>query len=99
MALEPDLSTVAADRVEYTCPMHPEVVQDGPGACPICGMALEPRTVTADEPPNPELADMTRRIWLAVLLGLPVFVLTMGDMILGMGLGGASTCASATGSA
>jgi P-type Cu+ transporter len=88
MALEPDLSTVPAARVEYTCPMHPDIVRDAPGACPICGMALEPRTVTADEGPNPELVDMTRRTWIAVLCGLPVFLLAMGDMIFGMGLGG-----------
>ncbi len=88
MALEPDLSTVPATRVEYTCPMHPEIVRDAPGSCPICGMALEPRTVTLDEQPNPELADMTRRFWGAAALGLPVFVLSMGDMVLGMGLGG-----------
>src|SRR5262245_37376737 len=47
--------------VEYTCPMHPEIVRDRPGACPICGMALEPRTITLDEGPNPELVEMTRR--------------------------------------
>jgi Cu+-exporting ATPase len=88
MALEPDLSTLPATRVEYTCPMHPEIVRDEPGACPICGMALEPRTVTAEEPPNPELVDMTRRLKVGALLGLPVFVLAMGDMLLGMGLGG-----------
>ena len=88
MALEPDLSTTPQTRVEYTCPMHPEVVRPGPGSCPICGMALEPRTVLVEEGPNPELVDMTRRLWVAVLLGLPVFVLTMGDMLLGMGFGG-----------
>ena len=88
MALEPDVPIAAATRVEYTCPMHPEIVRDAPGACPICGMALEPRTVTLDEAPNPELVDMTRRMWTAALLGLPVFVLAMGDMVLGMGLGG-----------
>ena len=99
MALEPDLSTLPATRVEYTCPMHPEIVRDEPGACPICGMALEPRTVAADEPPNPELADMTRRFTVAALLGAPVFLLTMGDMVFGMGLGGASMRASPTGSA
>ena len=60
-----------------------------PGACPICGMALEPRTVSSlDDGPNPELTDMTRRFWIAALLGLPVFLLAMGDMVLGMGLGG-----------
>ena len=48
----------------YTCPMHPEIRQVGPGSCPICGMALEPETVTADAGPNPELADMTRRFWI-----------------------------------
>ena len=88
MALEPALATPPAARVEYTCPMHPEIVRDAPGACPICGMALEPRTVAADEPPNPELVDMTRRLWTATALGLPVFLLAMGDMVLGMGLGG-----------
>ena len=88
MALEPDLSTLPATRVEYTCPMHPEIVRAEPGACPICGMALEPRTVTLAEPPNEELLDMTRRFKLAALLGAPVFLLTMGDMLLGMGLGG-----------
>lgn len=88
MALEPDLATLPVARVEYTCPMHPEIVREGPGACPICGMALEPRTVTLAEPPNAELADMTRRMWIAAALTLPVFVLAMGDMILGMGLGG-----------
>ena len=88
MALEPDLSTVPTTRVEYTCPMHPEIVRDAPGACPICGMALEPRTVTLEEAPNDELIDMTRRMWVAAALTLPVFVLAMGDMVLGMGLGG-----------
>jgi Cu+-exporting ATPase len=88
MALEPDLSTVPATRVEYTCPMHPEIVRDRPGACPICGMALEPRSVTIDEVENPELTDMTRRFKAAAMLGAPVFVVAMGDMFLGMGLGG-----------
>ncbi|HET9265525.1 MAG TPA: heavy metal translocating P-type ATPase [Vicinamibacterales bacterium] len=88
MALEPDLSTAPPTRVEYTCPMHPEIVRDDPGACPVCGMALEPRTVTVEELPNPELIDMTRRLWISALLGLPVFLLAMGDMVLGMGLGG-----------
>jgi P-type Cu+ transporter len=61
MALEPEVP-VAATKVEYVCPMHPEVVRGAPGACPICGMALEPRTVTLEEPPNPELVDMSRRL-------------------------------------
>lgn len=62
----------------YTCPMHPEIRQVGPGSCPICGMALEPVTVTADSGPNPELADMTRRFWVGLALAVPVFVLDMG---------------------
>jgi Cu+-exporting ATPase len=88
MALEPDLSTVPAMRVEYTCPMHPEIVRNEPGACPICGMALEPRTVGLEDGPNPELLDMTRRFRFGAALGAPVFLLAMGDMALGMGLGG-----------
>ena len=87
MALEPDLASAPIERVEYTCPMHPEIVRDQPGSCPICGMALEPRTVSLVDTENPELTDMTRRFWIAGLLGLPVFLLAMGDMILGMGLG------------
>jgi Cu+-exporting ATPase len=62
----------------YTCPMHPEVRQVGPGSCPICGMALEPQLVTSDAGPNPELADMTRRFWIGLALTLPVFALEMG---------------------
>src|SRR5512145_165364 len=81
-------ATAPAGTVEYTCPMHPEIVRDGPGSCPICGMALEPRTASLDDTPNPELVEMTRRFWIGALLGLPVFVLAMGDMLLGMGLGG-----------
>ena len=88
MALEPDLSTVPAMRVEYTCPMHPEIIRDAPGACPICGMALEPRTVGVDDGPNPELVDMTRRFWTAAALSAPVFLLAMGDMVMGPGCGG-----------
>jgi len=88
MALEPDLATAPSTRIEYTCPMHPEIVRAQPGACPICGMALEPRTVTVEEGPSPELVDMTRRMWIAAALGVPVFLLSMGDMLLGMGLGG-----------
>jgi Cu+-exporting ATPase len=62
----------------YTCPMHPQIRQIGPGACPICGMALEPETPTVDADPNPELADMTRRFWIAMSLTAPVFALEMG---------------------
>jgi P-type Cu+ transporter len=62
----------------YTCPMHPEVRQVGPGACPVCGMALEPVLATADAGPNPELVDMTRRFWIGLALTLPALALEMG---------------------
>ncbi|MCS3731005.1 heavy metal translocating P-type ATPase [Bradyrhizobium betae] len=67
----------------YTCPMHPEIRQIGPGHCPICGMALEPEVATLDAPPNPELADMTRRFWVGLALALPVVVLEMGGHLVG----------------
>ncbi|WP_306093932.1 heavy metal translocating P-type ATPase [Qipengyuania flava] len=65
----------------YTCPMHPEIRQTGPGSCPICGMALEPETVSLDDGPDPELVDMRRRFWWSALLTLPLFVYAMSDMI------------------
>lgn len=68
----------------YTCPMHPEIRQVGPGACPICGMALEPEIITADTKPNPELADMSRRLWIGLALTVPVFILEMGSHIFGL---------------
>jgi Cu+-exporting ATPase len=68
----------------YTCPMHPQIRQVGPGACPICGMALEPATVTADAGPNPELADMSRRFWIGLALAAPVFALEMGGHLTGL---------------
>ena len=68
----------------YTCPMHPEIQQVGPGTCPICGMALEPMTVTADSGPNHELADMTRRLWVGLALAIPVFILEMGGHVTGL---------------
>jgi Cu+-exporting ATPase len=82
MALEPEMP-VAAPRVEYTCPMHPQIVRPGPGSCPICGMALEPRTVTAQDEENPELRDMTRRFWISVALTAPVLAIAMADMLPG----------------
>ena len=63
--------------------MHPEIVRDRPGSCPKCGMALEPRSITIEEAPNPELADMTRRFWVGALLGLPVVLLAMADLVFG----------------
>jgi P-type Cu+ transporter len=65
----------------YTCPMHPEILQNGPGACPICGMALESAVATDTTGPNPELPDMTRRFWIALVLTLPVFALEMGEHV------------------
>src|SRR5262249_40365756 len=65
----------------YTCPMHPEIRQKGPGACPICGMALEPAMVTLEDLPNHELIDMTRRFRIAAALGLPVMIFAMAEML------------------
>src|SRR5437899_7928086 len=67
------------DRI-YTCPMHPEVRQKGPGFCPKCGMALEPEAPTTEEGPNAELIDMTRRFWVSVVLTLPLLALAMAEM-------------------
>src|SRR5215211_9259312 len=66
---------------KYTCPMHPEIIRDGPGSCPICGMALEPLTVSLQEEENHELKDMTRRFWTAVTLTIPVLILGMSGLI------------------
>jgi P-type Cu+ transporter len=85
MALEPDTPALSS-RVEYTCPMHPEIVRSEPGACPICGMALEPRTVTQTGQVNPELRDMTRRLWVSAALTLPLLAIAMFDMLPGMPL-------------
>jgi Cu+-exporting ATPase len=67
----------------YTCPMHPEIRQVGPGSCPICGMALEPEVASPDAGPNPELADMTRRFWIGAVLALPPVMLEMGGHLVG----------------
>ena len=73
-----------AEGTIYTCPMHPQIRQVGPGSCPICGMALEPAEITADAGPNPELVDMTRRFWIGAALALPVVALEMGGHLLGL---------------
>jgi Cu+-exporting ATPase len=78
----PSAAPAAAGAI-YTCPMHPQIRQVGPGFCPLCGMALEPETVTAEEGPNPELADMSRRFWIGLVLALPVFILEMGGHLSG----------------
>jgi len=72
--------------VTYTCPMHPQIRKEGPGSCPICGMALEPLTITAEASPNRELVDMSRRFWIGLVLALPVLVLEMGGHIPGLRL-------------
>ena len=69
----------APPDVQYTCPMHPDIVRDAPGACPICGMALEPM-VPSDEP-SEELADFTRRMWISAAAAVPLIILTMGEFI------------------
>ncbi|MGN6489560.1 MAG: heavy metal translocating P-type ATPase [Devosia sp.] len=66
---------------QWTCPMHPEIVRDGPGDCPICGMALEPMVASLDDGPNPELVDFTHRLWVSAVLSVPILVLAMGGMV------------------
>ena len=68
----------------YTCPMHPQIRQVGPGNCPICGMALEPEVATSDSGPNHELLHMTRRFWIGLVLAVPVFLLEMGGHLTGL---------------
>jgi Cu+-exporting ATPase len=82
---DPD-ETAAPPGAIYTCPMHPEVRQIGPGSCPICGMALEPVSIGEASGPNPELIDMTRRFWVGAALALPLVVLEMGSHIPGLNL-------------
>jgi YHS domain-containing protein len=74
------------DGTIFTCPMHPQIRQIGPGSCPICGMAMVHLTVTADSGPNPELADMTRRFWIGLALALPVFILEMAGHLTGLAM-------------
>ena len=71
-------SAPAPEGTIYTCPMHPQIRQVGPGSCPICGMALEPALVSLDAAPNPELKDMSRRFWIGLVLTVPVVALEMG---------------------
>jgi Cu+-exporting ATPase len=75
----------SAGKVQWTCPMHPQIVRDAPGSCPICGMALEPKTVSAEPQVNPELIDMSRRFWTAAALTAPLVLLAMGELVLGAG--------------
>jgi P-type Cu+ transporter len=79
--LHPSEAQRADGAAIYTCPMHPEIRQVGPGSCPICGMALEPAVISLDDGPNVELIDMTRRFWLAAALGVPVMLFAMAEMV------------------
>ena len=84
--LKPAEEAEAGEKgITYTCPMHPEVVQEGPGACPICGMALEPLVPTAEEEESGEYLDMRRRFFFSVILTAPVVVLAMGHLVPGFG--------------
>ena len=90
---EPDIYLVGKIPIEesasgaiYTCPMHSQIRQVGPGSCPICGMALEPAEVSLDDVASPELADMTRRFWIGLILTAPVFILEMGGHLIGLHL-------------
>jgi P-type Cu+ transporter len=76
-------TAAAPEGAIYTCPMHPQIRQTGPGSCPICGMALEPEVASLDAPPNAELADMTRRFWIGLALSIPPVVLEMGGHLVG----------------
>ena len=80
--LKPAPPPAAPEGALYTCPMHPDVRQVGPGSCPICGMALEPVLATGEAGPNPELADMTRRFWMGLSLSIPVVMLEMSGHVL-----------------
>jgi Cu+-exporting ATPase len=76
----------SANLIEYVCPMHPQILRNAPGNCPICGMPLEPKEPSAVEQQNPELADMQRRFWISLALTIPVFIAAMGEMIPGQPL-------------
>ncbi len=74
----------AAGDVEFTCPMDPEIIQIGPGTCPLCGMALEPMVAGLDDGPNPELVDFTKRLKIGLGLTIPLFIIAMGEMVPGL---------------
>jgi P-type Cu+ transporter len=80
---EPEAHPRQKETDLYTCPMHPEVKQAGPGSCPKCGMALEPEGEVQQKRENPEQADMRRRFWVSLILTLPIFIMAMGDLIPG----------------
>jgi P-type Cu+ transporter len=86
--VEPVAAAISVSGAMWTCPMHPEIRQQGPGTCPICGMALEPEEPSPDDAPNPELVDFTRRFWVSAVLAVPLLILTMGSELLGLHLVG-----------
>jgi Cu+-exporting ATPase len=86
VATSPSSPAPSKAGVIYTCPMHPQIRQTGPGNCPICGMTLEPATAAAEVGENHELVDMTQRFWVGLVLALPVFVLEMGGHIPALGI-------------
>ncbi|MBX9910656.1 MAG: HAD-IC family P-type ATPase, partial [Beijerinckiaceae bacterium] len=83
-ATEMKTDALVIEGATYTCPMHPQIRQIGPGSCPICGMSLEPILVTAEEGQNPELVDMTRRFWIGTALTVPIVILSMGGDLTGL---------------
>ena len=87
----PEAAPPGSASAVYTCPMHPDVRQIGPGACPICGMALEPATVTLNDASSPELAEMSRRFWVGLALAAPLVATDMGGHLLGHAMAGAWT--------
>ena len=82
IGLEPVTPGPPAAHTEYVCPMHPQIVRDAPGNCPICGMTLEPRAISAEKHDDPELRYMTRRFWASLRLALPVLVSAMSGGLL-----------------
>jgi P-type Cu+ transporter len=86
LADKPPPEVAAPEGAIWTCPMHPQIRQAGPGACPLCGMALEPEAQSLDDAPNPELVDFTRRLWVAGVLSIPLLLLSMGAEMFGLNL-------------
>jgi Cu+-exporting ATPase len=77
----PSPARPTSEPMQWTCPMHPEIIRDAPGSCPVCGMALEPRTIVADPGPDPELRAMTLRFWVSAAFAVPLMVIVMGEMV------------------
>src|SRR5436190_14936786 len=78
-SVQPVTTAPSTDEISYTCPMHPQIVRNTPGNCPICGMALEPRTISLTDEENPELVDMRRRFWVSLVLTIPLLIIGMSE--------------------